>query len=165
MLTRRSYRDFHPLSYALSRHQIGPNHWNAARNWTMNLKELRLYPNLRFPEFIDIISVSYPITDGHLFPKLNKLAFHSCDFLEPQDQLWALEIVEKFVGRLNQNLGVNAKLESVLVRPAQDGLVETAALESDVWFWQAPVGKSFARMAWELGHRPVWERPMQSQGL
>jgi hypothetical protein len=152
ILTRRSYRDFHPLSYVLSRYQIGPAHWNAARNWTTSLQELRLYPNLRFPEFIDIISASYPFIDGHLFPKLNKLALYSRDFLEPEEQIYMRKTaIQTFVLRLNKNLGVTAKLEGVLLGPAQDGLLETAALESDVWFWQAPKLKSFASIAWEKG--------------
>jgi hypothetical protein len=118
----------------------------------MSLRELRLYPNLRFPEFIDIISTSYPITDGQLFPKLNKLAFYSHDFLDPKERIYTWKtVVETFVFRLNQNLGVTAKLESVLIGPEQDELLETAALESDVWFWQAPRLQSFASMAWEKG--------------
>ena len=111
-----------------------------------------LVPKSPLPEFIDIISTSYPFTDGHLFPKLNKLAFYSHDFLEPREQIYMRKtVIETFVFRLNQNLGVTAKLESVLIGPEQDGLLETAALESDVWFWQAPKFHSFASMAWEKG--------------
>lgn len=66
----------------------------------------------------------------------------------------ARETTEMFVSRMNDTLGVSGKLESVLEANAIESLPETAALKSDVWFWKAPVGKTFARMAWERGKLP-----------
>jgi hypothetical protein len=155
MLTQHSKEHFHPLSYELSNYSRGRDHWKGAKNWSMNLAELRLIIDFDFTKLIHNVATSSPFIDAGLFPNLNKLAF--CYVVTSDEDVAeksevARMMTEKLLARINLKLGVTAVLESVLEGTEQQSLLEDETVfvsVKDVWFWQAPPKTSFARLAWE----------------
>ena len=120
----RSTEDCHPLGFTLNQHlPIWSDHWDAARNWTMNLRSLRL----NFCELSEELCsgrAGIPFTNPHLFPKLNRLrVFGNC---------WGKsdDTYDEFVAYMDGALQVKAEYTWDII-------------QSDA-LWQAPKGETFA---------------------
>jgi hypothetical protein len=118
--------------------------------WGESLRELHLHGNNTYFKFtLNRITKDCPFADKALFPKLNKLSvrFHISSLCLYDSEM--VVTLKAFLDVMNEHLGVKGHLESVLVGKQEVSCRGIALCNDDVWFWKAPMGKSFSMAASE----------------
>jgi hypothetical protein len=118
----------------------------SVTNWTHNLTQLDM--EKPFPGVIAKFVYANPFTDAGLMPNLRRLTIRTNHSIR-MDDTW----MEKFICQMSRGMGFHGKLDKVRVTDwfvrRQGNEPWIPLLRSEVWFWEVPVGTSFAMAAQE----------------